>query len=127
MSHHSKMSGSLKMAIFLFPFFLFLCFLCMKLWLPEMYVPLIQEDSSVEYVPDWFMSPYFFLTGLVYSLLEYFLRPHRGGFLMMRDQEPVELILSLGFLLFVIINCVRLRRHRAGSGGLHYEIDAGGC
>lgn len=60
-------------------------------------------------VPDWFISPYFLLTFLMYTLLEYIARPRAGGFLAWRDQEPVELLLSLGFLLFLATNYVKLQ------------------
>jgi hypothetical protein len=60
-------------------------------------------------VPDWFISSYFFFTFLIYTLFEY-IPPHPGSFLVWRDQEPMELLLSLGFFLFVATNYVRLRR-----------------
>lgn len=60
-------------------------------------------------VPDWFVSSYFFFTFFIYFLFEYVSQPHLGSFLVWRDQEPAELLLSLGFLSFVTINYVRLR------------------
>ena len=60
-------------------------------------------------VPDWFVSSYFIFVFLIYTLLEYIARPYAGGFLVWRDQEPVELLLSLGFFLFSLINYRKLR------------------
>jgi hypothetical protein len=60
-------------------------------------------------VPDWFISPYFFFTCFIYMLLEYFYRPYPSGFLVWKDQEAVELLLSIGFFSFVITNYLRLQ------------------
>jgi hypothetical protein len=65
-------------------------------------------------VPDWLISPYFFFTFFTYILLESF-RPGEGSFLKWKDQEIAELLLSLGFLVFVLSNHLKLRddlRHR---------------
>jgi len=59
--------------------------------------------------PDWFISPYFLITFLTYILLELFCRPGEGSFLRWKDQEVAELILSFGFLIFVISNHVKLK------------------
>jgi len=59
--------------------------------------------------PDWFISSYFFFTFFIYTLFDYISHPHPGSFLVWRDQEPMELLLSLGFLSFVVTNYVRLR------------------
>lgn len=60
-------------------------------------------------VPDWYISSYFFVPLMVYL---FFLLPFDvilgnvqfrvGWFVIWRDQEPVELLLSLGFLLFAL-------------------------
>jgi len=60
-------------------------------------------------VPDWFISSYFFFTFLIYVLFDYISPPYEGGFLLWRDQEPVELLLSLGFFSFVASNYLRLQ------------------
>ncbi len=60
-------------------------------------------------VPDWFLSSYFFFTFFIYTLFEYVIRPHASKFLVARDQEPAELLLSLGFLSFTVINYIKLR------------------
>jgi len=60
-------------------------------------------------VPDWFLSSYFLLLFLIYFLFEYVSQPRSWTFYVWRDQEVAELFLSLGFLLFLIINYQRLR------------------
>lgn len=55
-------------------------------------------------VPNWFISSYFFFTFFIYLLLEYGSPPHPEGFLIWRDQEPAELLLSMGFFSFVLIS-----------------------
>lgn len=55
-------------------------------------------------IPDWFLSS-FFLTTLVVSILLKF--QDYLNFLMPKDQEFAELILALGFLLFVLTNYFR--------------------
>ena len=60
-------------------------------------------------IPEWFISSYFFFTFVVYLLLGYICRPHAGSFVIWRDQEPAELLLSLGIVIFMIINLVRIK------------------
>jgi len=60
-------------------------------------------------VPDWFVSSYFFFIFFIYTLFDYVIRPYAGGFLLWRDQEPMELLLSLGFLSFVVTSYIKLR------------------
>jgi hypothetical protein len=67
-------------------------------------------------VPDWFLSSYFFFTFFIYTLLG-LVRPHPGDFLVWQDQEPMELLLSLGFLSFAAFNYVRLRKYLSASSG----------
>jgi hypothetical protein len=72
--------------------------------------------TSVDlFIPYWFLSTYFvliFILYLYYDLGEQFgwwtLRDSGRYFISARDQEPIEFILSLGFLLFVGINGWRL-------------------
>jgi len=59
--------------------------------------------------PDWFISPYFFFTLLTYILLESN-RPGEGSFLKWKDQEIAELLLSLGFLILVLSNHLKLKK-----------------
>jgi len=67
---------------------------------------------TVNYVvPDWFLSSYFFFTFFIYTLLEYVSPPYPGSFLVWRDQEPMELLLSLGFLLFIVARYIRLNMY----------------
>ncbi|MCP4140188.1 MAG: hypothetical protein GY755_07850 [Chloroflexi bacterium] len=57
--------------------------------------------------PTWYISSYFFQAALFYIYFEYF-RPKNDVLgLSFQDQEPVELILSMGFLLFITINMCR--------------------
>jgi hypothetical protein len=68
------------------------------------------DQSIVNYVvPDWYISSYFFFTFFIYGIFEYMRPLLSKGFLLWRDQEPVELLLSLGFLSFLINNYVRLQ------------------
>lgn len=69
-------------------------------------------------VPEWFTSSYFFFVFFVYVILEHVRKIgvrmgieelRMGDFLVWRDQEPVELLLSLGFLSFVVVNYIKLR------------------
>jgi len=71
-------------------------------------------------VPEWFMSSYFLFVLLVYTYFEKVLPVGvnalgyeellLGGFFLWRDQEPVELLLSLGFLVFAVANDIKTRR-----------------
>ena len=75
------------------------------------------------YAPEWFLSLYFLLVFLVYftldkmTVLAYerlgvkFMR--LGYFLLWRDQEPAELLLALGMLLFVVHNTLRIKNIKA--------------
>ena len=59
-------------------------------------------------VPNWFISSYFFSVFLIYILIELHL-------IWWRYQEPVELLLSLGFLCFAIFNYIKLQGCLTGS------------
>ena len=69
-------------------------------------------------VPEWFISSYFFFVFFIYTLFDY-IRPFAvgigisglqvGTFLQWRDQEPTELLLSLGFLTFTVSNYNKLK------------------
>jgi len=70
-------------------------------------------------VPEWFISSYFFLVFFVYTYFQ-FISPFGvntlgidgfrvGGFVIWRDQEPAEFLLSLGFLIFTIVNNIKSR------------------
>ena len=72
-------------------------------------------DSLLRFVvPDWYLSPYFFVTFGCYFYLEYAgpfawkvlrIRALRvENFFTFKDQEPAEFLLALGFLLFVLVN-----------------------
>ncbi len=55
-------------------------------------------------VPSWFLAIFFSLALVIYVILEY---TDGLGFVISRDQEFAELLLSLGFLFFVIVNYFR--------------------
>lgn len=70
--------------------------------------------------PDWYLSSYFLFPLLLYAYFE-FLGPFAVNtlrikslmiehFFTWRDQEPIELILALGFLLFTAIHFFRLQK-----------------
>ena len=66
-------------------------------------------------VPKWFLSSYFFMTFLLYYSFQYteFSPKPIPEFLNWRDQECVEFILSLGFVLFTIniLSSINLNRN----------------
>jgi hypothetical protein len=73
-------------------------------------------NGVVEYfVPGWYLSPYFLFIVLITGYMELldklpWLKPRSSTFFRWTDSEPAELLLSLGFLLFVIVN--RYKQHR---------------
>lgn len=60
----------------------------------------------------WYISSYFLCSTAVFVLLGYVAQPVAGGFMIWRDQEPAELLLALGFLLFTAI---RARPHQTSA------------
>lgn len=82
-------------------------------WLILSKLPQRIQSGFLRYIfPEKFLSPYFFFVFFIYILLEWFLplfeyefgwtSMARGDFFVWRDQEPVELIMSLGFFIFSI-------------------------
>jgi len=82
----------------------------------------IKNDHIVNFiVPEWFLSSYFYLVLLIYTyfFLVYtyfkfctfgihgFHLENPGAFVIWRDQEPAEFLLSLGFLIFSIVNNIK--------------------
>ncbi len=57
--------------------------------------------------PDFYIAPYFLIIFIIYFTLEFLATPSANSFLIWRDQEPAELILSSGFLIFAIDNYFR--------------------
>lgn len=60
-------------------------------------------------VPEWYLSTYFFPVAFVYGYFEIIgqltsFTSMRSGFVVWRDQEPAEFLLSMGFLFFVLVN-----------------------
>jgi hypothetical protein len=78
-------------------------------------IPTHVKSSIDLFVPPWFLSTYF-LPACMFFLYIYIGEPlgwwsrqrNSGSFILSRDQEPMEFLLSLGFLLFVWINWSRL-------------------
>lgn len=79
--------------------------------------------SIVNYVvADWFLAPYFFICFSIYAFLHYvrlYMFKNRIGtdwgedfwfFLHWRDEEHGELFLSFGFVFFVILSLIRLKK-----------------
>ncbi|MEW6363188.1 MAG: hypothetical protein AB1714_00965 [Acidobacteriota bacterium] len=87
------------------------------LWLVVPHLRSQIPTSTVRlFVPDWYISSYFIPVFAVYSCYEALFRVavrcgldsfRLGGFFVWRDQEPAELILALGFLLFALNAGVR--------------------
>lgn len=79
----------------------------------------INYNSIVDlFVPDYCLFFYFFVVGGIYFYFEYvssiavtlfgdWVGWGPGHFMIGKDQEPAEMVLSCGFLLFVIINKYR--------------------
>ena len=77
------------------------------------------------FIPDWFVSSYFFVLFAVYSTMTYLQGPlialfgdaiRKGGpYLVSGDQEPSEAIFALGVLLFAYFGYSKLKRERADS------------
>jgi len=64
----------------------------------------------IQYIaPDWYLSLYFAPVCALYAIFGYIRLPQKGGFLIWRDQEPVEFLLSIGFLFFTSAVVFKLR------------------
>jgi tetratricopeptide (TPR) repeat protein len=69
----------------------------------------IKRENVINFiVPEWPISSYFFFVFFIYMLLS-FIKLYPGSFLLWQDQEPAELLLSIGFLLFTVNNYIKLR------------------
>ncbi len=55
-----------------------------------------------EFIPDWSLTFYFLPTALVYALIWILDEQRKIGFVHWKDQEPVELMLSLGFFIYAV-------------------------
>jgi hypothetical protein len=78
-------------------------------WLIRLILPAklqVNYDHMVNYlVPSWYLASYFLPVFLIYLYFD--ICAYLGGFFLpleWREQEPAELLMSLGFLLFVIVN-----------------------
>ncbi|NES85220.1 MAG: hypothetical protein F6K10_29535, partial [Moorea sp. SIO2B7] len=64
-----------------------------------------KNNEFVRYfIPSWYVASFFLPPLIIFTIIEY---TNGFGFFISKDQEPVELILSLGFLFFVITNFFR--------------------
>lgn len=72
-------------------------------------------------VPEWPISSYFFFVFFIYMLLS-FIKQYPGGFLVWQDQEPAELLLSIGFLLFTVHNYIKLKTFQETTDSFQHCI-----
>ncbi len=62
-------------------------------------------NNFVKYfIPSWFLSSFFYPSLIIFAILEYM---NRFGSFVLKEEEPVELILSLGFCFFIVTNFFR--------------------
>ena len=74
-------------------------------WLIVRYNGYLSRIRLIKYfIPSWFVSTFFLPSLIVFSILEY---TNGFDFFILKDQESVELVLSLGFLFLVITNFFR--------------------
>ncbi len=60
------------------------------------------------FIPGWYLMTYFMPVAVFYFSYDYIQSEQRSIGLIGRDQEPVEFLLSLGFLLFIVVSFMRL-------------------
>jgi hypothetical protein len=84
----------------------------------------IKYGSTVDlFIPDYYLFFYFFVVGIIYLYFDHissiavtlfgdWVGCGPGHFMIEKDQEPAELLLSCGFLLFVTINKYRQVRNK---------------
>lgn len=85
-------------------------------WIPAKYISSIRglrddvKTAIMLFSPKWYLMLFFIPTTLIYSYFLFFPdHVEKGNFVIWRDQEPAELMLALGFLLFVTDAIIRLR------------------
>ncbi len=65
----------------------------------------IKAENILNFVvPDWHLSSYFLFVLFIYGLYEYLGKRPAWNFVLKGDQEPPELLLAIGFLIFAVIN-----------------------
>ena len=84
----------------------------------------LAEIGVSRFIPDWYLSSYFFVTLIVASAMTYLQGPLirlfgdalriGGSYFRSGDQEPPEAILALGILLFAYFSYSRLKREASG-------------
>ena len=62
------------------------------------------NDFVKYFIPSWFLSSFFYPSLIIFAILEYI---NRFGSFVLKEEEPVELILSLGFCFFIFTNFFR--------------------
>ena len=83
-------------------------------WIPAKYISSGRrlsrdlKNTVLLLSPGWYLMSFFVPVAMIYA---YFLLPsvQIGYFVVWRDQEPAELLLALGFLLFVTAVIMRLK------------------
>ena len=82
---------------------------------------IIGKNSLIRYfIPSWFVSIYFLPSLVIFTILEY---TDGFGFFILKDQESVELVLSLGFLFLVLTNFFRQSLECDDGGIYEYSND----
>ena len=61
-------------------------------------------ESAELLIPEKFVSSFFYPGFTVYLIYEFFVSPSDWSFLIWRDQEPVELLISAGFTIISLVN-----------------------
>ena len=86
-------------------------------WLAIRSLPVSSDPAVRDFVrnvvPEWHVSSFIFLHELIYASFV-ITPPELGRFVVWRDQEVSELMLSLGFLANVVSNQTRLTREAQG-------------
>ena len=79
-------------------------------------LPFLKSNKSTQklvyFIPRWFISSYFLPCVIIFSILEY---TQGFNFFISKDQESVELILSLGFFSLAVMNFFQQPLERDGE------------
>ena len=72
-------------------------------------------ESAELLIPEKFASSFFYPGFIIYFVYEFVVSPSDWSFLIWRDQEPVELLISIGFLIISLVNrrrsCLRFNHN----------------
>ena len=112
--HNLKQIHDLNNRIFiligLFGSMFWLLLLCLK----PLGLDKLQKICVPYLTPQWFLAGYFLPAAIYFYYIEYLFPQFRVLSIRFKEQEPVEFVLSLGFLLFAILN----RIHQASNSGI---------